>query len=245
MAWPEEPTDTVIYEEKELIADKNLTLRMIDGAKVNFIGEVDIFSDVDITGDLSVNGEVDVNGSISTDDLTASGNISTNNLTASGDITANDLTASGNITAAHLEVRADADDHDPFQIKRIGDSLPRLTFTSADWLGFGGGTDGPDIYFMRLGAGWMQVQGFLQFMSHVDVIGNFAHKGTYLGFYDSPGVTKPTGVTAKAALEALGLGANITPQVNNVQGVTGIWSGTQAAYDGLGTKDPNTLYFIT
>ena len=24
-----------------------------------------------------------------------------------------------------------------------------------------------------------------------------------------------------------------------------IWTGTQAAYDGIGTKDPATLYFIT
>lgn len=32
--------------------------------------------------------------------------------------------------------------------------------------------------------------------------------------------------------------------VRNVQGVTGIWSGTQAAYDALGTWSSTTLYII-
>ena len=33
--------------------------------------------------------------------------------------------------------------------------------------------------------------------------------------------------------------------VANVQGVAGIWTGTQAAYDAIGTKSPTTLYFVT
>lgn len=33
-------------------------------------------------------------------------------------------------------------------------------------------------------------------------------------------------------------------KVNNVNGVAGIWSGTQAEYDAIATKDPNTLYVI-
>jgi hypothetical protein len=33
-------------------------------------------------------------------------------------------------------------------------------------------------------------------------------------------------------------------QVANVQGVTGIWSGTQAAYDAIPTKTSTVLYII-
>jgi hypothetical protein len=32
--------------------------------------------------------------------------------------------------------------------------------------------------------------------------------------------------------------------VSNVQNVTGMWSGTQAAYDAIGTKTPTVLYII-
>lgn len=35
------------------------------------------------------------------------------------------------------------------------------------------------------------------------------------------------------------------PSVTNVQGVTGLWSGTQAAYDAIVSKSPTTLYFIS
>jgi hypothetical protein len=35
------------------------------------------------------------------------------------------------------------------------------------------------------------------------------------------------------------------PFVSSQNGVSGLWSGTQAEYDGIPTKDPNTLYLIT
>ena len=37
----------------------------------------------------------------------------------------------------------------------------------------------------------------------------------------------------------------LADRVLNVQGVTGIWAGTQAAYDAIGTKSSTTLYVIT
>lgn len=37
---------------------------------------------------------------------------------------------------------------------------------------------------------------------------------------------------------------DISGKVNNVQGVTGLWRGTQAQYDALGTYDNNVLYVI-
>lgn len=33
-------------------------------------------------------------------------------------------------------------------------------------------------------------------------------------------------------------------RVVNVLGVEGVWCGTQSAYDGITTPDPNVLYFI-
>lgn len=45
MAWPEEPEDTVNYQEKELISNSDLTLRMVNGARA------------DVWGNLYVNGQ--------------------------------------------------------------------------------------------------------------------------------------------------------------------------------------------
>jgi len=33
--------------------------------------------------------------------------------------------------------------------------------------------------------------------------------------------------------------------IDGLNGVTAVWKGTQAEYDGIGTKDPSTLYVIT
>jgi hypothetical protein len=45
MPWPEEYADTVLYGEREFIGDKDLTLRMVDGART------------DLFGDFYINGE--------------------------------------------------------------------------------------------------------------------------------------------------------------------------------------------
>lgn len=48
-----------------------------------------------------------------------------------------------------------------------------------------------------------------------------------------------------AAWEAIAVGGPGPPgEVANIQGVTGIWSGTQAAYDAIGTKVSTVLYII-
>ena len=39
--------------------------------------------------------------------------------------------------------------------------------------------------------------------------------------------------------------AGIANRVLNVQGVTGVWSGSQAAYDAIGTKVSTVLYFVS
>lgn len=36
-----------------------------------------------------------------------------------------------------------------------------------------------------------------------------------------------------------------TGAVINIQGVTGMWAGTQADYDAIATKSPTTVYVIT
>lgn len=41
------------------------------------------------------------------------------------------------------------------------------------------------------------------------------------------------------------LSTDLANRVTNVQGVTGIWSGTQVAYNAIGTKTPTVLYLIT
>lgn len=42
-----------------------------------------------------------------------------------------------------------------------------------------------------------------------------------------------------------GLTASLNAKVGTSGGVTNIWSGTQAAYNAIGTKNPTTLYVIT
>ena len=63
--------------------------------------------------------------------------------------------------------------------------------------------------------------------------------------YDDPGnriILSASGVPTAAVT---GLDAALAQKVTNVQGVAAVWSGPQAAYDGIVTKSPTTLYFIT
>lgn len=54
----------------------------------------------------------------------------------------------------------------------------------------------------------------------------------------SSAVNRPTGVSAAVAMQNLGLGTALAASWL-------MWTGTQAAYDAIVTKDPNTLYVVT
>lgn len=56
------------------------------------------------------------------------------------------------------------------------------------------------------------------------------------------GAIAPTGIS-QAKIQ--GLSASLNAKMNTSGGVTAIWSGTQAAYNAIGTKNPATLYVIT
>jgi hypothetical protein len=50
----------------------------------------------------------------------------------------------------------------------------------------------------------------------------------------------PDDIANKDYVDEIGAG-----KVDSENGITGIWQGTQAQYDGLGTKDSTVLYIIT
>lgn len=56
------------------------------------------------------------------------------------------------------------------------------------------------------------------------------------------GAIAPTGISQS---KIQGLATSLNGKMNTSGGVTGIWSGTQAAYDAIATKNPATLYVIT
>jgi hypothetical protein len=67
------------------------------------------------------------------------------------------------------------------------------------------------------------------------------------GASGTPGVGVPAGGTTGQALtktSATDYATGWTSVVANVQGITGIWSGTQAAYDALTPKSSTVLYVI-
>lgn len=70
--------------------------------------------------------------------------------------------------------------------------------------------------------------------------------------HKADGTLKPEVVTDGAIAPAgisqakvQGLTASLNAKMNTSGGVTAVWSGTQAAYDAIGTKNPATLYVIT
>jgi hypothetical protein len=68
------------------------------------------------------------------------------------------------------------------------------------------------------------------------------------GSAGAPGQGVPTGGTTAQGLTKTSGTDYATAWTNivaNVQGVTGIWTGTQAAYDAIGTKTSTVLYVIT
>jgi hypothetical protein len=92
----------------------------------------------------------------------------------------------------------------------------------------------------NVAAGTLRVVGNIgvnDLVSTIEIDGALDHDGTTAGFYDTAPVAKPTSVTARAALQALGLGATLTPDalVVNAQG--------GATYT-LATADAGNLVFF-
>ena len=56
--------------------------------------------------------------------------------------------------------------------------------------------------------------------------------------------TAAQGAKADTAVQPADLTASLAGKAAGV-GVSTVWAGSQAAYDAIGTPDPNTLYFVT
>lgn len=98
-------------------------------------------------------------------------------------------------------------------------------------IGAGGTVGGTEI------AAWSSALGTNVYMdayaNQWTLRGNARYGGTM-----ASSLNRPANVTAAAALQNLGLGSTLTVTWTK-------WTGTQAAYDAIVTKDPDTLYVVT